>query len=115
MARDRTFFRGGKLVHGGDSVGQIAPKDAQDAAAWHYVSSSNVKAVCWREDRGLMVWFDPKDAKGKSTGKETMYCYGGAPRTVLGRMLEATSKGEFLHQVVIRQYPHTEGPIAPEA
>lgn len=110
--KDRKYFTGGKLTTA-PPVPKIERKDRKDAEPWRYVAgSSNVKAAKWTEDHGLVIWFDPKDKKGRSTGKESAYSYPSAPRSVFVKLMDHPSKGAFVHEVVIPNYSHV-GPSPP--
>lgn len=112
------FFRGGVLHHIPAATNKVEQQERDQAAPWTRVASSNVKAICWRaagdseKERGLGVWFDPKDRHGESTGKQSVYWYPSAPREAFEEMLAAPSKGTYLHQRVIPSYPHA-GPFSP--
>lgn len=105
------FFRGGRLVQN-NPVTTLKAKAMEAAASWQTVSSSNVKAICWREDKkdgkphGLGVWFAP------SSGKETLYFYKGAPYELFVEMRGASSKGVFVHQRLKGKF-ETDGPYPP--
>jgi len=93
-------------------------KEVQAAADWLPVTSSNVKAICYRPDLGdgddrwgLGVWFAPQK-NGKPTGKQTVYWYN-VSYEVYQAMKHAPSKGTFVHAVLIaRGYP-VSGPHPP--
>lgn len=84
----------------------------KEAANWLSVSSSNVKAICWRKNtgdgprHGLGVWFAPEK------GKQAVYWYH-APFSVFQSMRVAKSKGKFVHRFLIPNYPNPAGPYQP--
>lgn len=102
MAQDRHYFAGGQL-HRAQAASRTRAIELADAAAWHPVTSSNIRAVCWRsvgKQTGLGVWF--------LSG--TSYFYPSAPHDVYVAMMAAPSKGKYLNGVVIPNYPHV-GPF----
>lgn len=115
----RAFFRGSKLhIIGPASRTRLKLQEMEEASDWYSgFTSSNVKAICWRAGEGgrgtgLGVWFDPKDKNGVSTGKQVVYWYPAATYDVYLSVKHAPSKGEAVHAIVIRRYPHL-GPFEP--
>jgi hypothetical protein len=77
-----------------DELG-ITDADADLAAEWVEVESSNVEAIRWvGGEYGLQVRFLPK---GRHMGSEYEYA---APRSIYEDMLEADSKGQFVWHVL---------------
>jgi hypothetical protein len=59
------------------------------------VASSHIKAVAWdRDERTLYIQFHTGDT----------YVWDGVPRRVFKEMVEAPSKGRFLHEVIRTEY-----------
>jgi len=93
--------------------------EMQASSSWLPVNSSNVRAICWRPEQtsdkksGLGIWFAPKAKSGKKT-QQSVYFYPSADFEVYVAMRSATSKGQFIHQVVVPKYPHI-GPYPPGA
>lgn len=79
-----------KIVPSGEAL------EMQRAREWTPVKSSNIKAIAWRKEKGLGVWFH--------SGK--IYWYPDAPFSEYKAITASRSKGKYLHYLVKSAYPH---------
>lgn len=113
------YFHGSRLIHYEAEREHQRRDEEKVATDWLMVDSSNVKAICYRPGRrgekqtGLGIWFAPKNKRtGRSTGKESVYFYPSASFEIYQDMKSASSKGKYVHQVIIPNFPH-DGPYPP--
>jgi hypothetical protein len=85
------------------NVTQVQVREARE---WHPVTSTRCRSVCWRQEKGLGIWFR---ASGKQP--EVVCWYPSQGINVFLRMLTAPSKGRFV-AFDLKGVPY-DGPFPP--
>jgi len=89
-----------------------------EAASWHPVDSSNVKAFCWRDEsygerHGLGIWFAPKKKDGTPSGPEVVYWYSRLTYKDYVSALNASSPGGWVSYFIRKKNEPFLGPFTP--